>query len=74
MITVKCPKCRKLQKYEPRQGRLTKKYKTCVYCGRSFKIHSNEHLSRIVPQKLNIQFQTFHKPEGLTEAKIEAKT
>ncbi|MBN1646339.1 hypothetical protein JW868_04845 [Candidatus Woesearchaeota archaeon] len=71
MIHVRCPRCLKIQKYQPKQSRITKKYKACVYCGKHFKIHSNEHLSRIVPQKMTGEFQTFTK---LQDDKIMAKT
>ncbi len=50
VLIVKCPGCGKNQKTNPRITRpsdLTKKTKRCVYCGRSFKIHSNNN-SRIV--------------------------
>jgi len=51
MIIVKCPNCGNTQKTDPRvekQGDLTKKVKRCVYCGKSFKIHSNQTKSRIL--------------------------
>ncbi|GIU69404.1 MAG: hypothetical protein KatS3mg002_0640 [Candidatus Woesearchaeota archaeon] len=48
MIIVKCPKCKHNMKYEPQKGRITKKNKRCVYCGYTFKVHSNIEKSRII--------------------------
>lgn len=51
VLVVKCPKCGHNQKTDPKvvaTGDLTKKVKKCVYCGHSFKIHSNIDKSRIV--------------------------
>jgi len=53
VLIVRCPKCGKDQKTAPnieKLGDLTKKVKRCVYCGRSFKIHSNIANTRIVGQ------------------------
>jgi len=47
MFLVKCPKCYKEMKCDPRID-ISKAVKTCVYCGRHFKIHSNLEKSRIV--------------------------
>lgn len=48
MLLVRCPKCGKDQKYQPGGGMITEKSKRCVYCGRSFKVHSSLPKSRIV--------------------------
>ncbi len=48
MLLVRCPRCHKDQKTDPRPGEITGKVKLCVYCGRSFKIHSTLVKSRIV--------------------------
>jgi ribosomal protein S27E len=48
MLKVKCPKCGKEQNYLPRPGMITEKSKRCVYCGHTFKIHSNQEKSRII--------------------------
>jgi len=47
IFLVKCPKCGHEMKCAPR-GNITESIKKCVYCGRSFKIHSNINKSRIV--------------------------
>jgi len=47
MLTVKCPKCSNEMKCSPRKA-ITKAIKVCVFCGRSFKIHTNIEKSRIV--------------------------
>jgi|SaaInlStandDraft_4_1057021.scaffolds.fasta_scaffold26098_3 hypothetical protein len=47
MYLVKCPSCKNNMKYQPR-GSLDKKKKRCVYCGKSFTIHSNQKKSRII--------------------------
>jgi hypothetical protein len=54
MLIVRCPKCGKDQRTDPRtekQGDITKKVKRCVYCGHSFKIHSSPVTSRIVKEE-----------------------
>jgi hypothetical protein len=52
MLKVSCPKCKKLQNYDPKPikagNSITDKIKRCVYCGHSFKIHSNQEKSRII--------------------------
>ncbi len=53
MLKVSCPKCKKVQNYEPKikninHYSITTKIKRCVYCGYSFKVHSNQEKSRIV--------------------------
>lgn len=53
MLKVSCPKCKKVQNYQPQlidniTKSLNTKIKRCVYCGYSFKIHSNQEKSRIV--------------------------
>lgn len=51
MIIVKCPHCGNTQRTAPKveqRGDITKKVKRCVYCGHSFKIHSNLDKSRII--------------------------
>lgn len=51
MLQVRCPKCRKIMNYDPktiRTGGITSKSKRCVYCGHTFKVHSNQEKSRIV--------------------------
>ncbi|HIH32260.1 TPA: hypothetical protein HA235_06140 [Candidatus Woesearchaeota archaeon] len=47
MILVKCPKCKHNMNYLPQSGMLTTKSKRCVYCGHTFKIHSDQKRSRI---------------------------
>jgi phage FluMu protein Com len=46
MLKVSCPRCKKVQNYEPRTKDLANKVKVCVYCGCSFKVHP-----RIISQK-----------------------
>jgi len=51
MIIVRCPKCKNVMKYQPMKytgNVLTAKKKRCVYCGHTFKIHSDEKKSRII--------------------------
>jgi hypothetical protein len=48
MIIVKCPKCKHDMKYDPKPGMITSKSKRCVYCGHTFKIHSDLEKSKIV--------------------------
>jgi len=51
MLIVRCPKCGRDQRTDPRiknNGDMTTKVKRCVYCGHSFKIHSSLPTSRIV--------------------------
>jgi transcription elongation factor Elf1 len=47
MLLVKCPRCKKDMKCDPRID-ISKAVKVCVFCGKSFKIHSNLLKSRIV--------------------------
>lgn len=47
MLLVRCPKCHHDQKCDPRAGNISDKVKRCVYCGHSFKIHSDQVKSRI---------------------------
>jgi len=37
MQRLRCPKCKNQMNYES-VGRITKKRKRCVYCGKSFKV------------------------------------
>ena len=47
-LIVKCPKCGKNQRTMPRK-RIKDSVKKCVFCGKSFKVHSHiDKLSRIV--------------------------
>lgn len=48
MIIVKCPKCKHNMNYMPKPGMITEKSKRCVYCGHTFKVHSNLEKNRIV--------------------------
>ena len=48
MLKVRCPKCKHNMNYLPQPGMLTTKSKRCVYCGHTFKIHSNQMKSRNV--------------------------
>jgi phage FluMu protein Com len=48
MLKVSCPRCKKIQSYQPQTGSITDKIKRCVYCGCSFKVHSNQVKSRII--------------------------
>ena len=52
-LIVKCPKCGKNQRTNPRvkkKSEVSKKVKRCVYCGHSFKIHPSIEKTRIVKQ------------------------
>lgn|GEM_PF-824327 len=51
VFIVKCPSCGHNQRYQPKTGVLTKKSKRCVYCGRTFKVHSSLPKSRIVKKE-----------------------
>ena len=51
MLKVSCPKCKHQMNYDPKPGSITDKIKRCVYCGHSFKVHSNPDNSRIVSVK-----------------------
>ncbi len=56
MLIVRCPKCGKDQRTDPKlvkEGDVTKKIKSCVYCGHSFKIHSTIDATRIVKVEQN---------------------
>ena len=46
MLTVKCPSCGHEQKTDPKN--VSKSVKRCVYCGKSFKVHTHVSNSRIV--------------------------
>lgn len=48
MMIVKCPKCKHNMKYSPKRGEISNKSKRCVYCGHTFKIHSDLEKSRII--------------------------
>jgi hypothetical protein len=48
MLLVRCPRCHKDQKTDPKAGDITAKVKRCVYCGYSFKIHGSLPKTRIV--------------------------
>ena len=48
ILTLKCPKCHNTMEYAPRDKNITKKTKRCVYCGTSFKVHTNPKKSRIL--------------------------
>ncbi len=51
MFIVRCDRCGQDQKVEPRVQRrceVSQKSKKCVYCGKTFKIHSNFKKTRIV--------------------------
>jgi uncharacterized Zn finger protein len=48
MLIVRCPRCGKDQKTWPRTLAVTETTKRCVYCGRSFKVHSSLPKSRII--------------------------
>ena len=53
MFVVRCDRCGNDQKVAPRlRGRweVSKKSKKCVYCGKTFKIHSDFSKSRIVEE------------------------
>ena len=50
MLIVKCPQCKHNQNYDPKAGSLSEKSKKCVYCGKSFKVHSDLKKSRIVKE------------------------
>jgi hypothetical protein len=48
---VQCPKCKNIQRYENRKN-ITTGVKKCVFCGKSFKVHTNiGSLSRIVKKE-----------------------
>jgi len=48
MLLVRCPKCNNTMKYQPNPGDTHKKTKTCVYCGRSFRVVPKSKSNRIV--------------------------
>ncbi len=48
MLKVSCPKCKKVQNYMPKPGDISSKTKQCVYCGHTFKVHSDQEKSRIM--------------------------
>lgn len=53
MLIVRCDRCGNDQKTAPRvKGRweVSKKSKRCVYCGKTFKIHSDITKTRIVQE------------------------
>ncbi|MBU1199428.1 MAG: hypothetical protein KKF46_07005 [Nanoarchaeota archaeon] len=45
-LIVICPKCKHQQKTNPQK--IVSAVKTCVYCGKRFKIHSNEKKTQIL--------------------------
>lgn len=47
MFLLRCPKCGNQMKYSP-SGSLDGKKKRCVYCGRTFTVHSNIEKSTII--------------------------
>ncbi len=48
MFTVKCPGCKHNQFYKPMTPGVVGKVKRCVYCGRSFSVHSSLPKTNIV--------------------------
>ncbi len=53
LLLVRCDKCGNNQKVAPRvksRSDVSKKSKRCVYCGKSFKIHSGLDNSRILKE------------------------
>ena len=51
LLVVRCPECKQTMRYHPRiehKHEISEKRKKCVYCGRSFKVHSNRFDSNIV--------------------------
>jgi len=50
MLKLRCPRCRQDMLYDPKSGSLTTKVKRCVYCGYSFKVHTNPEKSRIIKE------------------------
>ena len=52
MLTVKCPRCKHDQLYDPKinssSPTVVGKKKRCVYCGMAFAVHSNQVSTRIV--------------------------
>jgi len=52
MFTVRCPRCRHDQLYDPKlttkNPTVSKKSKRCVYCGMNFSIHPDQIRTRIV--------------------------
>lgn len=51
MLKVSCPRCKKVQNYQPRDNKVTDKIKVCVYCGCSFKVYSSQKDNRIIEKK-----------------------
>ena len=51
MLKVSCPRCKKVQNYQPKDNRIVGKIKVCVYCGCSFKVHTSPENTRIVDKK-----------------------
>ncbi|MBN1156991.1 hypothetical protein JXA85_05210 [Candidatus Woesearchaeota archaeon] len=39
ILLLRCPRCRNQMKYQTTEQFLTGKRKSCVYCGRSFKVN-----------------------------------
>lgn len=48
MLLVRCTRCGHDMKYQPTPGSLSEKSKRCVYCGHTFKVHTNLEQSRII--------------------------
>ncbi|HYD03947.1 MAG TPA: hypothetical protein VEC16_06655 [Alphaproteobacteria bacterium] len=48
ILKVRCPNCKNPQNYIPAGGQVAGKSKRCVYCGKSFKVHSGPEDSQIL--------------------------
>ena len=50
MFLLKCSSCGNTMKYQPKGGSVIGKKKRCVYCGKTFTVHSNPLKSSIVKE------------------------
>ena len=41
MFLLRCPRCKQTMKYQCLGGKLEKKRKSCVYCGRNYEVKNN---------------------------------
>lgn len=41
VIELRCPHCNNTMKYATQDRKVYKKRKTCVYCGKSFRVDTN---------------------------------
>ncbi len=48
VFVVRCPSCKRVMRYNPVKSSIVNARKVCVFCGRSFKVHSSILDSNIV--------------------------